>query len=170
MSGTDKKYEIVMATKADKNELLSLYDSLKGYEGCPWDEDYPSEETIDFDLKRDALFVLKEDGIIKATVSIDDDDQISALECWNSDLAPEAEIARIGVLPDSQKKGYGKIMIAFIMEEAGRRGYKGIRMLVNRYNQKAIRLYAGFDFNVVGECHMYDEDFLCYEKPLQARG
>ena len=166
MAETDKNYEIVMASEADRSELLELYRALKGFEGCPWDEDYPSNETIDFDLSRDALFVLKEEGGIRAAVSIDDDDQVNALECWNKDLAPEAEIARIGVLPGFQKNGYGRVMIGFIMEEAKRRGYKGIRMLVNRYNEKAIRLYAGFNFNVVGECNMYDQDFLCYEKPL----
>ena len=26
--------------------------------------------------------------------------------------------------------------------------------------------YSKFGFNVVGECHMYDQDFLCYEKEL----
>ena len=31
---------------------------------------------------------------------------------------------------------------------------------------KAIRCYATFGFNVVGECFMYDQDFLCYEKEL----
>jgi ribosomal protein S18 acetylase RimI-like enzyme len=57
-------------------------------------------------------------------------------------------------------------MMQFGMDELKRRGYRGIHMLVNRHNVKAIRCYAVFGFNVVGECHMFDQDFLCYEKEL----
>ena len=55
-------YEIVLANEEDRTEILSLYDMQKGREFCPWSDDYPSNETIDFDLSRDALYVLKRDG------------------------------------------------------------------------------------------------------------
>ncbi|MBQ3789902.1 MAG: hypothetical protein II800_03095 [Lachnospiraceae bacterium] len=57
-------------------------------------------------------------------------------------------------------------MLRYGIEELRRRGCKGIHFLVNRHNVKAIRCYAVFGFRVVGECHMYDQDFLCYEKEL----
>ncbi len=44
--------------------------------------------------------------------------------------------------------------------------FRGVRFLVDKDNRKAIRSYAPFGFRVVGECHMYDRDFLCYEKAL----
>ncbi len=50
------------------------------------------------------------------------------------------------------------------MEELQRRGFKGIHIIVNRENIKAIRCYEVFKYHKVGECHMYDQDFLCYEK------
>ena len=50
---------IVLATDSDREHLMTLYKEQVGREFCAWDEDYPSTETIDFDLSRDALFVMK---------------------------------------------------------------------------------------------------------------
>ncbi len=160
------EYEIVKATEEDRNEVLALYKEQIGKDCCPWDEHYPSHETIDWDLARDALFVLKMKGGIKAAISIDEDEPVDLLSCWDKNLAPEGELARLAVSPDEQNKGLGRIMFQFGMEELKRRGFKGIHILVNKYNTKAIRCYAVFDFHTVGECHMYEQDFLCYEKAL----
>ena len=57
---------IVLATDSDREQLMTLYKEQVGREFCAWDEDYPSTETIDFDLSRDALFVMKaNDAIIR---------------------------------------------------------------------------------------------------------
>lgn len=160
------EHQIVLATEEDRAEILALYDMQKGREFCPWDEDYPSDQTIDFDLSRDALYVLKIDGRIHAAISLEEDPDVDVLECWNPNLNPSSELARLAVLPDEQSRGLGRIMLGFGMEELKRRGNKGIHFLVNKHNIKAIRCYATFGFNVVGECFMYDQDFLCYEKEL----
>ena len=159
-------YEIVPATEGDRAEILSLYKAQIGRENCPWTEDYPSSESIDFDLKRDALFVLKTDGKIKAAISLEEDEDVDNLSCWDKTLAPEGEVARVAVLPEAQNKGLGRIMMQYAMDELKRRGYKGIHILVNKHNIKAIRCYEVFGFNTVGECHMYEQDFLCYERKL----
>ena len=65
------EHNIIMAKEEDRDEILSLYKAQLGREFCAWAEDYPSNETIDYDFSRDALFVLKEDGIIKAAISIE---------------------------------------------------------------------------------------------------
>ena len=156
----------MMGKEDDREEILSLYKAQIGQEYCPWNEDYPSNEEIDWDFSRDALFVLKADGQIKAAVSLEKDDAVDSLSCWDENLAPEGELARIAVLPEEQGKGYGRIMIQFGMDELKRRGFRGIRMLVNKLNRKAIRCYAVFGFRVVGECRMYEQNFLCYEKEL----
>ena len=154
-SGDVMDYEIVKASAGDKDEVLALYRAQIGREFCPWNEDYPSEDEIDLDLSRDALFVLKTDGQIKAAISLEEDEDVDSLECWSTDLKPSGSIARVAVIPDEQSKG-----------ELKRRGYKGIHFLVNKHNVKAIRSYAVFGFDVVGDCHMFEQDFLCYEKRL----
>ena len=165
-SGDVMDYEIVKASAGDKDEVLALYRAQIGREFCPWNEDYPSEDEIDLDLSRDALFVLKTDGQIKAAISLEEDEDVDSLECWSTDLKPSGSIARVAVIPDEQSKGYGRIMLQYAMDELKRRGYKGIHFLVNKHNVKAIRSYAVFGFDVVGECHMFEQDFLCYEKRL----
>ncbi|MBO4864213.1 MAG: GNAT family N-acetyltransferase [Eubacterium sp.] len=160
------EYEILMATEEDRNDILALYQLQKGRKFCPWTEEYPSNETIDFDLSRDALFVLKIEGKIKAVISLEEDEDVDNLPYWSDDLRPEGELARLAVSPEEQGKGLGRVMLQHGMDELKRRGYKGIHFLVNKYNVTAIRCYAAFGFNVVGECHMYEQDFLCYEKEL----
>ena len=159
-------YEIVLAKEENRAEILALYKAQIGREFCPWTDEYPSNVTIDFDLSRDALFVLKMDGRIKAAVSLEEDEDVDNLSCWDATKAPEGELARIAVDPEEQSKGLGRIMLQFGMDELQRRGFKGIHMLVNKHNKKAIRCYSVFGFDVVGECSMYDQDFLCYEKEL----
>ncbi|MCR4649478.1 MAG: GNAT family N-acetyltransferase [Lachnospiraceae bacterium] len=159
-------YEIVLAKEEDREELLSLYHAQIGREGCPWSEEYPSNETIDFDLSRDALYVYKADNKIYGAMSIEEDEDVNNLPYWNKDLQPESEFARICVLPDSQHKGIGRIMLAFLHEELRRRGYRGIHILVNKLNTKALHLYDRFGYKNVGECFMYDQDFFCYELEL----
>ena len=162
----DMEYNIIMATEADRDELLALYKLQLGREFCPWDEDYPSNESIDYDLSRDAVFVMKMDGRIVAAVSLEEDEAVDRLDCWDPDMQPVGELARVAVLPQEQSRGLGRIMLQFGMDELKRRGYKGIHMLVNKYNTKAIRCYAVFGFRVVGECYMYEQYYLCYEKEL----
>ena len=159
-------YEIVRATEDDREDIMSLYNMQKGQEFCPWSDDYPSDETIDFDLSRDALFVLKNEGNIEAAISLEEDEAVDALDCWSKDLTPVGELARLAVLPEKQGEGWGRIMLYFGMEELKRRGYRGVHFMVNKYNIKAIRCYETFGFDKVGECFMYDQDFLCYEKEL----
>lgn len=158
--------QIVMAAKQDKEEILKLYKAQLGREFCPWTEDYPGGETIDFDLSRDALFVMKEDDRIVAAISLEEDEDVDRLECWDEELAPGGELARLAVLPEMQNKGLARQMLQHGMKILKERGFRSIHFLVNKHNKKAITSYAVFGFAIVGECHMYEQDFLCYEKVL----
>lgn len=160
-------YEIVMATERDRSDILSLYRAQIGREGCPWNEHYPSDETIDYDFSREALFIVKRDDKTIACASIEYDEEVNKLPCWNKELEPESEFARICVDPCIQNRGVGRILLEFIAQEIKRRGYNGIHIIVNKKNTKALKLYDSFGFANVGECFMYDQDFWCYEKDLR---
>lgn len=160
------EYEIIAAAEADRAELLSLYKAQLGREYCPWSEEYPSHETITFDLARNALFVLKKDGHIAAAISLDADETVDALPCWDAALTPAGELSRLAVLPAEQGKGLARVMLQFGMEELKRRGCRGVHLLVDKHNVKALRSYAVFGFRTVDERFMYGHDYLCYEKEL----
>ena len=157
---------IEKATAKDKDEILKLYKSQLGRKYCPWNDDYPSMETIDFDLSRDALLVMREEGKIIAAISVDDDEEVNNLECWTSELQPGGELSRLAVSPDCQSKGLAKEMIETGLEELRDRSYKSLHFLVNRHNLKALKCYSAFPFNKVGECEIYEQPMLCYEMEL----
>ncbi len=158
---------IELANETEKDEILGLYKAQLGREFCPWNEYYPSMDEINFDLSRDSLFVMKEDDKIIAAISIDEDESVEELPYWNSSLAPGAELSRLAVSPDCQGNGIAKEMIVHGMEELKNRGFKSLHFLVNRNNVKALKCYAAFGFNKVGECELYDQPMLCYEIELK---
>ena len=73
---------IKKAAEEDRNAILKLY-RTRLYGPADWNEYYPNEETIEFDLSRDALFVMKNDaGELIATISIDEDEEVDSLTVW----------------------------------------------------------------------------------------
>lgn len=162
-----KMRAIVQAEEKDKEEILRLYKTQLGREFCPWDETYPGEKEIEFDLSRDALFVMKDEkGKIIASISIDEDEAVEKLECWTPELQPGKELSRLAVDPDYQNYGLAREMLQYGMQILYSQGYKSVHFLVNRHNKKALRSYAALNFQTVGECELYDQPFLCYEKAL----
>lgn len=160
------EYKIINATEKDKDEILALYKLQIGREFCPWDEHYPGMEEIEYDLSRQSLFVMKDNGKIIAAASIDLDEQVEKLECWNKELAPGAEMSRLAVNPAYQNKGLARKLLLHGMDVMRERGYKSIHFLVNKHNVKALNSYNHLNFDIVGECFMFEQPFLCYEKEL----
>ena len=161
------KYIILDATENDKDEILSLYKKQIGREFCPWNEHYPTMEEIHFDLSRDSLFIMKDGEKIIAAASIDQDEQVEQLDCWSSALAPGAEMSRLAVDPEYQNQGLAREMLLHGMAVMKERGYKSIHFLVNKHNVKALNSYNHLCFHIVGECFMYEQPFLCYEKEIE---
>lgn len=52
---------LYQATIDDKPYIMALYTEAIGSEGCTWNEDYPSEETMDSDLARGDAYVWKDE-------------------------------------------------------------------------------------------------------------
>ena len=157
---------IELATENDKTEVLKLYKAQLGREFCPWNEYYPSMEEIEFDLSRDSLFVMREDGKIVAAISIDDDESVNNLQYWTPELQPGGELSRLAVSPDCQNNGVAKEMINRGLLELKNRGFKSLHFLVNEHNTKARKCYSAYPFIKVGECELYDQPMLCYEMKL----
>lgn len=159
--------KMIMATEQDREAVLKLYRAQIGREFCPWDEHYPGDGEITYDLSRDALYVMKdESGRILGAISHEEDEQVDALPCWDPELQPGGELARVAVAPDMQNHGIAREMVRFGLDLLRERGYKSFHGVVNRLNEKAIRSYAVFGFREVGTCEMYGQSFICYEMKL----
>lgn len=158
--------QIVMATSEDSAEILALYRTML-YGAADWNEFYPDEKTIADDLSRNSLFVMKnENNDIIAAISIDKDDEVDALPCWDKSLLPGGEFSRICVRKDMQNQGIARKMIGFVLEKLKNEGKKSVHILVKTGHTVALGLYTKIGFKQVGECTMFDKDFVCMEIAL----
>lgn len=154
---------ILRATIEDKEEILRLYRTML-YGAAAWNEHYPSEETIDFDLSRNALFVMKnESNEIIATISIDQDEAVEQLNCWSEETMPNAELSRLCVRKDMQGQGIAKEMMKYVFEILKEEGKKGVHILVKTGHEVALASYTKLGFQMVGECNLFEKDFVCME-------
>lgn len=176
--------EFRLARREEAEEILKLYKSLICMEYCAWTENYPTEQEVEFDLSRDALFCLREISAepgsdenqemqareasepLVGVISIDDDPQVKALPCWSQELTPVAELSRLGVAVEYQNRGIARRLLREAMEVLKQRGYKAVHILVAKDNVKALRSYEKLHFTLAGECNLYDHAYWCYEKAL----
>lgn len=157
---------IVTATRDDREEILALYKTML-YGPADWNEYYPNEDTIEFDLSRNALYVMKDDeDRIIAAISIDEDEDVKNLSCWSRELIPSAELARLCVRKDMQNQGIAKKMMRHVFEILKKEGNKGVHILVKTGHEAALSSYRAIGFRMVGECNLFDKDFVCMEIPL----
>ena len=137
-----KNCKIILADKNDSEEILKLYKAQIGG-AADWNEHYPSEETIEFDLKRNALFVMKnESNEIIAVISIDDDQEVADLNCWNKELEPSAELARLCVREDMRNKGISPVYL--VTDHTGfyeRYGWEFLCMVQGDGEEDMTRMY-----------------------------
>ncbi len=163
---SEKMNIITNAKPNDKAEILALYKTML-YGPADWNEYYPSEDTIDFDLSRNALYVMKNDAEqIIAAISVDKEDDVEKLECWNRELMPAAELSRVCVRKDMQNRGIAKQMMRYVFEMLKKEGKKSVHILVRAGHKAALSSYSAIGFHIVGECHLYDKDFICMEIEL----
>lgn len=157
---------IVPANHNDKEEILALYKTfLNG--PADWNEYYPNEDTIEFDISRNALFVMKNDsGQIISAISIDKDEAVDKLPCWDKELTPSAEFSRLCVRKDMQNQGIAKDMIGYVFDILRKDGKKSVHILVKTGHKTALALYSSIGFRTVGECRLFDKDFVCMEIEL----
>ena len=156
------------AGPGDADAILALYKSLVGTEFCAWTENYPSMETIDFDLSRNALFCLKTrtGHELAGVISFDEDPETDALSCWSDAPAQSVEFSRLGVSPHYQGCGISGKLFSCAMQEAKKRGFHTARYLVAKTNEKALHAYKKQRFQTVGECVYHGIDYWCCEKTL----
>lgn len=138
VNGIVKQFFFSPALPDDASAILSLYRSHIGREFCAWTDDYPSADTIRFDLARNSLFCLKTTTghDLAGVISFDADPETDILDCWSKELVPSVEFARVAVSLDYQGRGIAGRLFTCAMEEAKRRGFRSAHYLVAKTNEK----------------------------------
>jgi len=157
------KYTFSLAAPHDAPQVLDLYRSLIGAEGCAWNMYYPDRKVVDSDIQNRSLYILKDGDKIIAAAYVGKMDELAELE-WASDNP--CELARLGVARDMHKKGMATILLEHIKYAAIERGFDGIVMMVSKNNPPALALYEKNGFERCGEVFMFDMGFYCYHTRL----
>ncbi len=153
----------------EENAIFSLYEAVKakGREDgtSDWDEDYPNKDILREDLENGRLFVLIGHDEILATISIFEEDEpdTQSLDWVN---VKACFLVRLCVSPEHQGKGIGEKMMGNISAYARSRGFKATHHLAAKVNTAANRLYKRMGYRELGMVHLYDTDFIAYEKLL----
>jgi ribosomal protein S18 acetylase RimI-like enzyme len=164
MEVNNGEFKFRLAEQGDEENILRLYRSIVGTEGCTWDEEYPSMINILADIEMKSLYcVIDHTGKIIAAVAAGPFDELNDL-IWDSRMENPCELARIGVHPSFQKSGIASKLLGEVLQDCKRRGYDGMRFLVSKTNYNALALYRKFGFQEVGEVFRYGHDFYCYNK------
>lgn len=153
--------EIALAGEADADEIAALYSSLIGSPGCTWNSEYPTVEHVRKDIENASLYRLEDMGRTVAAAYLGEFEEIERPECLDKSFKKLGEVARVGVLREFHRKGYAEQLLRRLLEEAPKRGYDGIALLVGRENEAAMALYEKLGFENRGEVRLYDTDWYC---------
>ena len=132
--------EVFSADKKDLDFLSQMEKEIFPFD--PW-----SQEGIQshLDTNYGFAFILKLEG-----------KSIGYLLC--SRIGDEAELLRIGILPEKRKCGYGNLLLTHWMEEEKRNGTRHFFLEVRKQNRNAAALYEKNGFVLVGTRENYYKD------------
>ena len=166
-----------MISKAKMEELKEIYElykicsqDLKKQDIYMWDEDYPTIDLIEKEIKADNMFVIKEDNQIIVSFDLSDYlDELWAPVDWQDDNFLGLHL--LAVHPDYQRQGYGLKVLKFSEEYALDNNFTSLHLDVLSKNQAALKLYRNNGYKKVGELN-FDfkpegyQKYLCFEKIL----
>lgn len=157
---------IEKANKSEKKEILQIYRSSIGEEGCTWDEEYPNMETIEDDINSEGLYCLKIDNSIIGTATLIKEKNIyDEFKDLNAYL-----LTRVGIGKKYQGKGYAKILLKNILENAIKQKIDLIYLLVDKNNIKAKKLYNFFDFELCKLVNEHGREWELLKKQIFYKG
>lgn len=160
-------YRIEMATEEQVEEILNIYHSLIGKDGCTWDYEYPCMDDVKNDINKKSLYILLNNNEIIAVAAAGEDDELKELDCYSKEIKIPCDLARIAVKSEYQNKRIAKYLVSKIEKGVIKRGFDGIHFLVSKNNPHAKAVYDKLNYQCCGECTMYDKDWYCYEKKVK---
>lgn len=151
------------AQKEDAAEILHLYRSVTGLPFCTWNESYPGMLEIEWDTAAGTLYLMEENNRIIGAISIVPENENDDMPEWSVRVHAR-EIARVAVDPVYQGKHIAGEMLTQVLTLLQEGGCAAVHLLAAQKNPPAQALYRRAGFSAVGFCHLYDTDFILFEK------
>ncbi len=149
------------------DKIKTLYNDIRMHTFTLWDDDYPSDELIKFDIERRGLYgVFDKNELIAVSYAgmrcEDGEDNFT----WKDTFKKRGTFARIGVSPKYQKQGIATKLVDFILNKLKEDGFDGVRILVGTNNYNALKLYKKFNFINCGKTERYGHEYYLLELRL----
>ncbi len=158
--------EVRKAKIEEAEEILKIYKSLIGYEGCLWDEYYPNIEIVNNDIKNETLYVALIGNEIVGAAQAGIDEELFNMEFFSKGKKNPRDLSRVAVKKEYQKQGIARKIIAYIEDELRKEGVDYMYLTVGKTNIKAYNLYKSIGYETKGEMVKFDIDWYCQEKKL----
>ncbi|MEC4113080.1 GNAT family N-acetyltransferase [Myroides pelagicus] len=154
----------------DLPHILEVLEEVKQhmfYQGIDqWDEEYPNENIIHTDIKKEQAYIYTQNNKIIAYMVLNEeyDIEYNALN-WTTPTS-FIVIHRLFVKPTAQGKGISSQMIQYAEEYAKTNNYASIRFDAYSRNNTANAVYLKKNYRLVGTVQFRKGVFNCYEKAL----
>ena len=159
--------EIKLLTNENIEEIKNLYSDIKNNTYTLWDDNYPSEDLILWDIERKGLWgVFDNETLIAITFAGERCEDGEENFTWQNTFKRRGTFARIGVSPKYQNQGIGTYLVDFVLKNLKSQGFDGVRILVRTQNTNAIKLYSKFGFVNCGSIERYGHKYYLFELRL----
>jgi len=132
-----------------------------------WNEDYPSKNAFENDIKRNELYVLISDNTIIGCMVLTPNMDTEYIPInWLTGNDNNLYIHRLAIHPKNQGKGFAQILMDFAEQYAIHNNYISIRLDTFSKNVRNQKFYEIRGFKRLGEIHFPKQSefpFYCYE-------
>jgi len=163
-----------MIRKAKKKEIQQILtitracaQQMKSQNIYQWNENYPSLDAFNKDLKSNELFVIISEEIIVGCITITPkiDKEYLPIK-WLTPNNSNLYIHRLAILPDYQGKGFAQLLMDFAENFALENNYSSIRLDTFSQNIRNQKIYEKRGYEKLGEIffpNQSEHPFYCYE-------
>lgn len=134
-----------------------------------WTNNYPTLSIIENDLKKDSLFVLKNNEKIIGAICINEEQEFEYKKIkWKYNQSKVLIIHRLVIDPKYQGKGYAKIVMDFVEKLAFDNNFSSIRLDAYSQNKRVIIFYEKRKYCFRGEIYFPERTspFYAMEKEI----
>jgi predicted amidohydrolase/predicted GNAT family N-acyltransferase len=173
--GTEEIHQlrIEKGQDSDLKELFQIYLNAKNdleKNGIhQWTENYPTKTLIKNDLKKGAVYVLKNKDEIIGAINVSEEQEAEYQSInWKFDNSKVLVIHRLVVNPKHQKKGYAQKLMDFAERFAKDNKYTSIRLDAFSKNKRVIEFYKNRTYVIRGDVYFPERkySFHCMEKEI----
>ncbi len=134
-----------------------------------WDEIYPNEDIITKDVGSRSLYVLEQDDLCIAAVSLNQEQDEAYQKIHWLGGEPVLVVHRLCVNPAHQGHGLGSRLMDLAEAHAKQNAYVSIRLDAYTGNPRAVKLYERRGYRKAGQVYFPRRTlpFFCFEKILR---